>query len=69
MTKRTLEPGMSLSQSGMTLKGKPKEVMRMLNDLTDTHGEDATIKDIYANTMQAILHPLVPVDADIKDGT
>jgi len=62
MTKPTLEPGLSLSPNGITIKGKPRDVMRMLNDLEATHGEDATVTDIYHNTMQALLHPVVPVD-------
>ena len=67
MTKRTLEPGLSLSESGLTLKGKPRDVRRMLDDLTETHGEDATIKEIYHNTMKAILHPIVPLPANIEE--
>ena len=67
MTKRTLEPGMALSETGLALKGKPRDVRRMLNDLTETHGEDATLKEVYHNTMKAILHPVMPLPTNIEE--
>lgn len=65
MTK--IEPGMALAPNGMVVKGKARDVMKMLADLEATHGPDATIQDVYRNTMNAILHPVVPVGVPIEE--
>ena len=67
VSKRNVEAGMSLSPSSMVIKGKPREVRAMLNDLVETHGEDATLPDVYRNTMDAILHPVVPLSESIEE--
>lgn len=67
VSNRKLEAGISLSSNGMVIKGKPREVKAMLNDLVDTHGEDATLPDVWRNTMDAILHPVVPMSESIED--
>ena len=60
-----LEPGMSMSPDAMVIKGKPADVRRMLEDLVATHGEDATLPEVYQNTMKALLHPVVPATAPV----
>ena len=67
MSSRKLESGLALAPNGMVLKGKPSDVMSMLKDLEETHGSEATLKEVYTKTMEAILHPVMPVAANIGD--
>ena len=54
--KKRLEAGMVLTPTSLVVKGKPHEVMAIMNSMVKTHG-DATLPEAYANTMAALKHP------------
>jgi hypothetical protein len=49
-----LNAGISMSHDRMVIKGKPAQVMAVINDMIATHGEDATLREVYATTLNAL---------------
>jgi hypothetical protein len=49
-----LNAGISMSHDRMVIKGRPAQVKAILDDLITTHGEDATLREVYSNTLNAL---------------
>jgi hypothetical protein len=52
-----MEPSKSIGPTSLVLKGKPRHIQAMMDALIERHGEDATLPEVYRNTIHDLKHP------------
>ncbi len=52
-----MKPSKSITPTSLVLRGKPAQVRAMMNSLIERHGENATLPEVYKNTIDDLKHP------------
>ena len=59
-----MKPSKSIGPTSLILKGKPRHIKAMMDELVSRHGEDATLPEVYQNTISDLKHPITKGTTD-----